>query len=277
LENAKKENQEDIKIHRKKYTLLLIEDNEDFRFYLKDNLSVYYNIAEASNGKEGWEKAIRTNPDLIVSDIMMPVLPGQRGGLEMNGIELSKRLKKDPRTAQIPIILLTARASEEQKLEGYETGANDYIVKPFNFEILLVRIRNLLSEKKSQRRSEPPRVDISPAETTASSQNDKFIKDATEIVEKNIDDPDFSVDHLSHDLFMSRVTLYKKIVSITGKTPIEFIRIIRLKRAAQLLEKGMNVSQTAYEVGFNNPKYFTKYFKEEFGMLPSEYGGKDKG
>lgn len=276
LENAKKENQEDIKIHRKKYTLLLIEDNEDFRFYLKDNLSVYYNIAEASNGKEGWEKAIRTNPDLIVSDIMMPVLPEQPGGLEMNGIELSKRLKKDPRTAQIPIILLTARASEEQKLEGYETGANDYIVKPFNFEILLVRIRNLLSEKKSQRRSEPPRVDISPAETTASSQNDKFIKDATEIVEKNIDDPDFSVDQLSHDLFMSRVTLYKKIVSITGKTPIEFIRIIRLKRAAQLLEKGMNVSQTAYEVGFNNPKYFTKYFKEEFGMLPSEYGGKDK-
>ncbi|MGH2643041.1 MAG: response regulator transcription factor, partial [Chitinophagaceae bacterium] len=255
------------KAHRKKYTLLLIEDNEDFRFYLKDNLSVYFNIEEASNGKEGWEKALSEKPDLIVSDIMMP---------EMNGIELSGKLKKDPRTAQIPLILLTARASEEQKLEGYETGANDYISKPFNFEILLARIRNLLTERKLLHKSAPPKVNIHPAETSLPSLDDKFLQEATAIVEKDMENPDFSVEQLSQRMFVSRVTLYKKIVSITGKTPVEFIRIVRLKRAAMLLEKGMNVSQAAYEVGFNNPKYFTKYFKEKFGMLPSEYAGKLK-
>jgi YesN/AraC family two-component response regulator len=247
----------------KRYTLLLVEDNEDFRFYLKDNLSYYFNILEAANGSEGWSKAVASHPDIIVTDIMMPA---------MNGIELAARLKKDGRTNRIPVILLTARATEEQQLEGYQSGANDYITKPFNFEILLARIRNLLSEKKQQKKSEPPKIDLRPAPVEMPAADETFIDQAIAIVEKNMGQKDFSVEQLSKSLFVSRVTLYKRLVAITGKTPIEFIRTIRLKRAAQLLEHGqMTVAQAAYEVGFNNPKYFSKYFRGEYGMLPSEF------
>lgn len=253
-----------LKKNGKKSTILLIDDNEDFRFYLKDNLSVYFNLIEAANGKEGWEKAINEKPDLIVSDIMMP---------EINGMALSRRLKKDPRTTGIPVILLTARGAEEQRLEGYETGANDYITKPFNFEVLLARIRNLLAEKKRLQKRESSAVPVEPEIVSIISQDEKFLNQVKSIVEKNIGNPKFSVEELSSALFMSRVTLYKRLSAITDKTPVEFIRMLRIKRAAQLIEKGkMNVSQAAYETGFNNPKYFTKYFKEEFGVLPSEYG-----
>jgi signal transduction histidine kinase/ligand-binding sensor domain-containing protein/DNA-binding response OmpR family regulator len=256
------------KHHGRKPSILLIDDNEDFRFYLKDNFSVYFNVSEASNGKEGWEKTISLKPDLIVSDIMMP---------EMNGIELSRKLKRDPRTAQIPLILLTARASDEQQLEGYETGVNDYIAKPFNFEILLARIYNLLAEKKQQHKAEPPKIPLDPHEVDVVHADEKFIQDAIAVVEKNMANPGFSVEQLSHALYVSRVTLYKKIMMITGKSPVAFIRALRMKRAAQLLQEAkMTVAQTAYEVGFNNPKYFTKYFKEAFGMLPSEYAHQAK-
>lgn len=247
----------------KRYTLLLVEDNEDFRFYLKDNLSYYFNILEAGNGSEGWDKAHADHPDIIVSDIMMP---------EMNGIELAARLKKDSRTSLIPLILLTARATEEQQLEGYQSGANDYITKPFNFEILLARIRNLLTEKRLQKKSEPPKVDLSPGTIDMPTADEAFLQQAIDIVEKRMTQKDFSVEQLSKSLFVSRVTLYKRLVSITGKTPIEFIRTIRLKRAAQLLEQGkMTVAQAAYDVGFNNPRYFSKYFKAQYDMLPSEF------
>lgn len=252
----------------KRSTILLIDDNEDFRFYLKDNLSVYFHLLEAATGKEGWEKALGDKPDLIVSDIMMP---------GMNGIELARRLKKDPRTAGIPVILLTARATEEQALEGYETGANDYITKPFNFEILLARIHNLLAEKKRQQKKLPPTVPVNPTQIAITSGDEKFLQEAIAVVEEHMADSDFSVKEMSAALFISRVTLYKRISSITGKTPVEFIRMLRIKRAAQLLEKGkMNVSQAAYEVGFNNPKYFTKYFKDQFGVLPSVFGKEPK-
>lgn len=280
---------------RKKYTILLIDDNEDFRFYLKDNIGVYFNVLEASDGKGGWEKAVSQKPDLIVSDIMMPAWLNPADNIEsddlagnfetmeitanegMNGLALAKRLKRDPRTAHIPLILLTARASEEQRLEGFETGANDYITKPFNFEILLARIRNLLEEIKRQRKNEPSAVPIAPSAINITPEDDKFLNEARAVVEKNIANPNFSVEDLSAALFISRVTLYKKLSSITGKTPVAFIRMLRIKRAAELIKKGkMNVSQAAYEVGFNNPKYFTKYFKEEFGVSPSEYGRESK-
>ncbi|HLR38566.1 MAG TPA: two-component regulator propeller domain-containing protein [Chitinophagaceae bacterium] len=250
---------------RKKRTVLLIDDNEDFRFYLKDNLSVYYDIVESGDGMSGWNKALLEKPDLIVSDVMMPG--------ELDGIRLSKKLKKNPRTTDIPVILLTARASEEQRLQGFKTGANAYIIKPFNFEILLARIHNLLEEQKRKRRLSSGKIDLKPKDLNISSEEEKLVREAVEIVEKNMDNPQFSVKELSNELYMSRVTLHKKLSKITGKTPSLFIRELRIKRAAQLIEKGkMNISQTAYEVGFNNPKYFTKYFKEEFGVLPSEYG-----
>lgn len=246
-----------------KPAILLIEDNEDFRFYLKDNLRLHYKIIEARNGKEGWNQALAALPDLIVSDVMMP---------EMNGIELCKKIKSDPRVSHIPVILLTARTAEEQKMEGFESGADDYITKPFNFEILQSRIRNLIHQREAFQKDFRKQIEVKASDVNITSLDEKLIQRAIKCVEENISDTAFSVETLSHELGMSRVHLYKKLLALTGKSPIEFIRVIRLQQAAQLLEKSqLTVSEIAYKVGFNNPKYFTKYFKEEYKMLPSAY------
>lgn len=246
-----------------KPSLLLVEDNEDFRYYLKDNLHKEYHVIEASNGMQGFERAIKNIPDLIVSDIMMP---------EMDGIQLCKKLKADSTTSHIPVILLTARAAEDQKIEGFGAGANDYITKPFNFEILQSRIKNLIQQRESIQRHFNKHLEIRGSEIQVASQDEKLVKRAIQTVEENLTNKDFSVEELSRLMGMSRVLLYKKILALTGKTPIEFIRVIRLQRAAQLLEKSQfTVSEIAYQVGFNNPKYFAKYFKEEFHSLPSVY------
>jgi signal transduction histidine kinase/ligand-binding sensor domain-containing protein/DNA-binding response OmpR family regulator len=250
-------------IDNRKPVLLLVEDNEDFRFYLKDNLRLNYVIIEASNGKQALQKAIASVPDLVVSDIMMP---------EMNGIDFCRKLKSDRHTSHIPVILLTARTSDEQKLEGFDTGANDYITKPFNFEILQSRIRNLLVQRENSQKAFQKHMDVKASDIHITSLDEKMIQNAIRIVEDHIADPDFSVEELSREMAMSRVHLYKKLLSLTGKSPIEFIRTIRLQRAAQLLEKSqLTVAEVAYQVGFNNPKYFTKYFKDHFNMLPSVY------
>ncbi|QMU26744.1 hybrid sensor histidine kinase/response regulator transcription factor [Adhaeribacter radiodurans] len=247
----------------KKPVILLVEDNEDFRFYLKDNLSVFYQVVEAANGKQGWQQAVTLAPDLIVSDILMP---------EMDGITFSRKLKKDPRTAGIPVILLTANATEEQRLLGYETGASDYITKPFNFEILLSRIKYLIAQQVAFRTALQHKMEVKPQDIVITPLDEKLIQKAIAFTEQNIANPDFSVEELSRELGMSRVYLYKKLLAITGKAPLEFIRTVRLKRAAQLLtESQLTVAEVAYEVGFNNPKYFTKYFKQEFNELPSAY------
>lgn len=247
----------------KKNKLLLVEDNEDFRFYLKDNLSVWFTIIEAANGKEGWQQALSQHPDLVVTDIMMPL---------MNGLELARKVRNDPRTSHIPVVLLTAMATEEQQLAGFETGANDYITKPFNFEILLSRLRNLMAQRKQIRKEFRKKLEINPAEIAVTPVDEQFMKQALAIVEENIGNTNFSVEELSRSLHMSRVALYKKLLSLTGKTPIEFIRIMRLKRAALLLVKGqLTVAEVAYEVGFNDPKNFARYFKEEYGVIPSKY------
>jgi DNA-binding response OmpR family regulator len=202
-------------------------------------------------------------PDLIVSDIMMPVL---------DGIELCKQIKTTKQTSHIPVILLTAKSSNEQIVIGLENGADDYVTKPFNFEILLSRIKNLIKQRESMRRAFNKQIEVEPAEITITSLDEKLIQKAIALIDKNMANPDFSVEELSKELGMSRVHLYKKLTSITGKTPIEFIRTLRLKRAAQLLKKSqLSVSEIAYEVGFNNPKYFAKYFKTEFNKLPSQY------
>lgn len=247
----------------RKHTLLLIEDNDDFRFYLKDNLKLHYSIVEARNGKEGWKQTLSAHPDLIVSDIMMP---------EMNGIDLCRKIKTDERVSHIPVILLTARTGEEQRLEGFETGADEYITKPFNFEILESRIRNLIMQREKSHKTFRKTLDVKASELNITPLDTKFIERAVKCVEENVSSPDFSVEHLGRELGISRAYLYKKILALTGKSPLEFIRTIRLQHAAQLLEKSqLTVSEVAYKVGFNNPKYFTKYFKEEFHMLPSSY------
>jgi DNA-binding response OmpR family regulator/nitrogen-specific signal transduction histidine kinase len=266
------ENAEDLmpeeNLAKDKKTILLIEDNEDLRFYLKDNLKKLYHIEEAANGKEGWEKVKSLNPDLVVSDIMMPV---------MDGIELAKKIKNETVTSHIPIILLTAMGSEEKQLEGYNIGVNDYITKPFIFDILASRIKNLIAQQKFLQKKFQKQIEVNPAEITITPVDEKFLKDALAIVEKHMNDTEFSVEDFSREIFMNRVTLYRKILSLTGRTPIEFIRSIRLKRAAQLLEKsGKSIAEIAYEVGFNNPKVFSKFFKEEFHVLPSQYGKRGK-
>jgi AraC-like DNA-binding protein len=160
----------------------------------------------------------------------------------------------------------------EKELEGFQAGANDYITKPFTFEILASRIRNMLNLQEQLRKKFQRLVEINPSEITVTPVDEEFMKRALESVEKNMNNPEFSVEDLSKELFMSRVALYKKLLSLTGKSPIEFIRVMRLKRAAQLLQKTkMTISEVAYEVGFNNPKIFARYFKEEFKMTPSQY------
>ncbi|WP_317197503.1 hybrid sensor histidine kinase/response regulator transcription factor [Chitinophaga rhizophila] len=247
----------------KKPVLLLVEDNEDFRFYLKDNLGMHFHIVDAANGKQGWELLQGTVPNLVVSDVNMP---------EMDGLELCRRIRQQQKLAHLPVILLTARASEEDQLEALDNGATDYITKPFNYEVLLSRLRNITSQQVSLKKTFQQHIEAHPEEIAISSQDELFLQQALQIVEKNISNPDFSVEELSRELHMSRVSAYKKLLSITGKTPLEFIRSIRLKRAAQLLGKSqLTIAEVAYEVGFNNPKYFAKYFKLEYGVLPSAY------
>ena len=244
-------------------TLLIVEDNEDFRFYLKDNLRAYYKIVEASDGKEGWKRILSTHPDLVVSDISMP---------HMDGIELCRKMRHDERTRQIPVILLTAMSGERIELQGLETGATDYIAKPFNFEVLLSKIRNVLAYKEDVRKTYQRQVQASPSPVQVDSADDVFLREVLGYIEKEMENPELSVAELSTRFHASRTTFYKRLLLLTGKTPVEFVRHIRLQRAAELLEKSQfTVAEVAYTVGFNNPKYFTQYFKAEFGCIPSAY------
>ncbi|MEJ7557531.1 MAG: two-component regulator propeller domain-containing protein [Pedobacter sp.] len=266
IANEKPEEKESAAtISSKKTTVLLVEDDADLRFYLKDNLKEDFNVIEATNGKDGWQKALFHHPSIIVSDISMP---------EMTGIELCKKIRADSRTTQIPVILLTALVGEEQELTGLETGANDYMTKPFSFEILHSKIKNILIQQESFKKVYQKQVAVQPLNVESESPDDDFIQQVLQEIEKNIANSNFSVDVLSGLLLVSRVTLYKRIVSLTGKTPLEFIKSYRLKRAAQLLEQGkLTVSQVCFKVGFKTTKNFVKSFKDEFDVLPSKYAG----
>lgn len=248
----------------KKPVVLIVEDNDDFRFYLKDNLKDIFFLIEASNGREGWQKALAQHPDIIVSDISMP---------EMTGIELCKKLKNDKRTSHIPVVLLTALTGEAEQVKGLEIGANDYMTKPFNFEILLSKIKNILTLRDTYKRTYKKQMDVQLHETPLQNEDEKLLRSIVEYIELNILNESLSVEELSRKMNMSRGSLYSKVLALTGKSPVEFIRSIRLKKAVYLLENSqMTISQICYEVGFNTPKYFTKLFKDEYNTLPSAYG-----
>jgi signal transduction histidine kinase/ligand-binding sensor domain-containing protein/DNA-binding response OmpR family regulator len=248
-------------------SLLIAEDNDDLRFYLKDNLLGQFDILEAANGADALKMIQKIVPDLIISDIMMP---------GMDGIELCRRVKTDRSICHIPFILLTARSSEQQQLEGLETGADDYIKKPFNFQILEAKIINIINLRRNMRQVFKNKLHIEPQDITVTSLDEQFMKKVLDLVEKNISSADYSIEAMSHDMGMSRTLLYKKILALTGKSPLEFVRLLKLKRAAILLSRSqMNVSEIAFRVGFNDPKYFSKHFKNEFGVLPSRYVGKE--
>lgn len=244
-------------------TILLVEDNEEFRFHLRDSLQPFYHIVEAANGKEGWQKTLSVHPQLIVSDISMP---------EMSGIELSQKIKSDKRTSHIPVILLTAVNGEENQIKGLKSGANDYLNKPFNFSILQAKIENLLHFNRSVKDTYSKQVQVLSQELEIETSEELLINKIVKYIDKNLTNPELSVEELSKHVCMSRGSLYHKVIAYTGLTPIEYIRSVKLKRAVELLEKSdFNVAQIAYMAGFGTPSYFSKLFKGEFNMLPSEY------
>ena len=252
----------------KKETLLVVEDNDDLRRFLVTELSPKYEVFEAADGEEGEKLALSKSPDLIISDVMMP---------KVDGFELCKRIKSNVQTSHIPVILLTARTSEDLKLTGYQSGADEYLAKPFNLEILLLRIEKLIAQKNQRQSAFSKKIEVNPKEITITSIDEQLIEKALDYMEKNMGNPDYSVQQFSQDLGMDRTVLYKKMQSITGLAPSEFIRSIRLKRAAQLLIQGQYpVAEVAEKVGFNTQKYFSKYFKEAFGVSPSKYAQNDK-
>jgi signal transduction histidine kinase/DNA-binding NarL/FixJ family response regulator len=243
--------------------LLIVEDNADVRQHIYENFEKEYLIKQAKNGKEGWEKAVALVPDLIMSDVMMP---------EMDGVELCKKLKTDERTSHIPVILLTARADVEDKIEGLETGADDYITKPFNIKELLSRSKNLIEQRKKLREKYIHQIDLEPGEIDVESADERFLKRALEVIEKNMGDCEFDVNNFYPEMNMSRMQLFRKLKALVSQTPSELIRNMRLKRATQLMkQKFGNIAEITYEVGFNNLSYFAKCFKEKFGVLPSEF------
>ncbi|OGU70527.1 MAG: hypothetical protein A2V93_02815 [Ignavibacteria bacterium RBG_16_34_14] len=259
--------EEDTEIIKDLPILLIVEDNLDVIRYLKSLLVTSYNVYTAMNGREGLDKALELIPDIVISDVMMP---------EMDGFKLCEKLKTDERTSHIPVILLTARSSDMSKLEGLETGADDYLIKPVNAKELLIRIINLIEQRRRLRERFSKDVTLSPKDIAVTSADQRFLEKAIEIVEKEMKEPDFSVEQFSKEVGMSTSQLYRKIHALTNQTPVEFIRTFRLKRAASLLnQKFGNVAEIAFEVGFNNLSYFAKCFRELFGKSPSEYSKPD--
>lgn len=245
--------------------ILLVEDNPDIRTYLRENFERQYRIIEAANGLEGLDRARAENPDLIVADIAMP---------QMDGLEMCSGIKSDMATSHIPVILLTARTSLVSKVDGLETGADDYVTKPFNLELLAARVKNLIESRKRLRGKFAQSFDLTtPGGEKLHSLDQQFLERIKAEVEKNLSDEHFSVDQLAGTLLMSRMHLYRKLKALSGYSPNQVIRTIRLKKAAQLLAEGRyNVSEVTYMVGYNDLKSFREQFKKEFGVSPSEYG-----
>lgn len=244
-------------------TILLVEDNEEFRQFMYRQLSQKYQVWEASNGEEAETIANKKEVDIVVSDVMMPGI---------DGFELCHRLKQNVKTSHIFIILLTARAGDESMLEGYKSGADCYLTKPFNMEILDNRIHHLLALQQKRRQIFLTEIEVNTEDLTTSKVDEEFLKKAVALVEKNLDNSEYSVELFSDDMCMSRMNLYRKLQSITGQKPTEFIRSIRLKKAARLLtDTELSVVEISEKVGFATPSYFSKCFKEMFGVLPTQY------
>jgi signal transduction histidine kinase/ligand-binding sensor domain-containing protein/DNA-binding response OmpR family regulator len=249
--------------------MLLVDDNSDVRYFVKSHFNATYHVLEAANGQEGWGVALKTIPDIIICDVLMP---------EMDGFEFCRKIRKDERTSHIPILLLTALGSREHEIEGLSYGADDFITKPFDLEILQTKVENILSVRQSLKKKYTGEMLLQPRNVLLHSPDERFLQKAIELVEKNIDDPDLDIERFATDIGVSRMQLYRKLNALTEMTVKEFVRNIRLKRAAQLLvQKKMNVSEVAYAVGFRDLSHFRKCFRQEFGMSSSEYIEKYKG
>ncbi len=251
------------KVGKETLIMLIVEDNEEVRKFVAEHFEDDFDIHMAENGSIGLEKAYQIIPDIIISDVMMPL---------MDGIALCRELKTDARTSHIPVVLLTARTPLIFNIEGLETGADDYITKPFNLNILETRIWNLIDNRQKLRERYSKEITLQPKNVAITSPDEKFLEKIMSFIEKNIAEPELSVEELANIAGMSRVTLYRKIKALTNQTAVEFIRSIRLKRAAQLLvQNKLNVNEVAYMVGFLDIDYFRRCFKDEFGATPKEF------
>ena len=241
--------------------VLIIDDNQDVRDYVKSLLNEHYTVLEAANGSEGLKQAITNVPDVIICDVMMPV---------MDGMECCKRLKAEPRTSHIPVMMLTAYSMDEQKIKGYECGADSYISKPFSSELLMARLRNLIDNRNRLKDFFGDKVITS---TTPLTDTDKgFVEKLRKLIEENMGNTDFSVEDMGEKIGFSRVQLYRKAKALTGYTPNELLRIARLNKANAIIKTATekSISEIAYEVGFSSPSYFTKCYKEFFGESPTD-------
>jgi DNA-binding response OmpR family regulator len=248
--------------------LLIVEDNGEMRHYIRKTLSDQYQIIDVDSGKAGVAQAKESLPDLIISDIMMP---------EMDGYKFCELIKTNELTSHIPVILLTAKASRESRLAGLETGADDYLSKPFDTDELKLIVRNRIEQRRKMRERFSREITLEPKQISITSLDEKFITKVLAIIEEHMDDENFSIDQLSRDGGYSNMHFYRKIKALSGQTPSQFLRTIRLKRAADLLSKDSdNVAQIAYSVGFSSVSYFTKSFKAQFGMTPGQFAASNR-
>mgnify|MGYP000515985735 CR=1 FL=1 len=243
--------------------VLIVEDNNDMRRFIKESIQSNYKVIESSDGNDGLNKALENIPDLIISDVLMH---------KLNGYELCEQVKSDEKTSHIPIILLTSKAEINGRIKGLETGADDYLTKPFNTYELLVRIKNLIDQRKKLREKFSKEITLEPKDVTVTSTDEKFLNRVIEIIEKNLSNENFSAEDFAESVGMSKTHLNRKLNALLDSSANEFIRTYRLKKAARLLSgRSGNISEIAYEVGFSNPSYFAESFKKYFGCSPSEY------
>ncbi|MCD4729780.1 MAG: response regulator, partial [Bacteroidales bacterium] len=250
--------------------LLIVEDNADMRSYIREYFEAEYGIIETDDGINGYKKAIEHIPDIIISDVMMP---------NMDGNEFCEKVKLDERTCHIPVILLTARASKESRIEGLETGADDYITKPFDGDELQVRVKNLIEQRQKLREKfvaefwkgeRSPTIQIPASDLNQMDRS--FLHKALDVVGQHLSEPDFNINQFSQEMAMSRQQMHRKIRALVDQSATEFIRVIRLKKAKELLlQKTGTISEIAYDVGFNSLTYFTRSFQKYYGITPSEF------
>jgi YesN/AraC family two-component response regulator len=241
----------------------VVDDNVEIRNYVSSIFESTYQIKTASNGKEGLELALEEIPDIVISDVMMPVL---------DGFGFTKKLKENEITSHIPIILLTAKSDDKDKLEGVHSGADSYVIKPFNSQLLKATVTNLIENRRKLQSRFAQEVLLRPKDIAISSADEQFLERLQKVMDEYLTNPDFSADQFSKEMGVSRMQLHRKLKAITGQTTSEFLRSQRLKLALNLLKDNKaTISEIGYTVGFNDPSYFTKCFKQEFGTSPSDY------
>ncbi|NJK85099.1 MAG: response regulator transcription factor [Bacteroidales bacterium] len=262
------ENEKNVPVSGCKTVVLIVEDNEDTRSFLREQLSDEFDVHVASEGEEGYSKALALFPGAIVSDIMMPTV---------NGYQLCEKIKKDERTCHVPVILLTALANMSNIKEGYEFGADEYLIKPFDTEVLKIKIKHLIENREKLKHYFRRQLMYAPDTIEVNSADEKLMQKIMKVLNEELSNGDFGVDELSKSVGLSRTHLYRKLREITSQSPVEFIRNTRLQRAAQLLkENKLYVSEIAYMCGFNEISYFRKIFKEFYGQSPVEYMNNNK-